>query len=69
MQKSLNAEKHLSYVGIGEDAGKERQFWPELFVFNVWVPTLMDIEGYMASMDSPAHHSFNVVIKDILPLA
>ena len=29
----------------------------------------MDIEGYMASMDSPAHHSFNVVIKDILPLA
>ena len=69
MQKSLNAEKHLSYVGIGEDAGKERQFWPELFVFNVRVSTLMDTEGRMASMHSLAHNSVDVVRRMFISLA
>ena len=36
----------------------KRHIRPELFVFNGGVSTLMDIEGCMASMDSPAHYTF-----------
>ena len=34
MQNRL-IETDLAYVGIGEHAGKERYFRPELFVFNL----------------------------------
>ena len=47
MQKSL-VEKDLTYGGIREDAAEERPFSPESFVFNVGLPTLMDMEGCMA---------------------
>ena len=50
-------EKDLTYGGIREDAAEERHFSPESFVFNVGLPTLMDMEGCMASPDYPAHNS------------
>ena len=34
---------------------------PEPFVFKVGLPTLMDMEGCMASMDYPAPHSVDVL--------
>ena len=51
MQNRL-IETDLAYVGIGEHAGKERYFRPELFVFNVEVPTLMD---FLLSHDTDCH--------------
>ena len=35
----------------------KRHIRPELFVFNGEVPTLMAMEGCMASVDSPAHYT------------
>ena len=70
MQNSVHG-KDLSYVGVGQDAGKKRHFTcrPKLFVFNVGVTTLMDMERCVASMDSPAHNSVDVLLSVFLPLA
>ena len=52
-----------------ESAVKERPFRPEGFGFKVGVPTLMDMEGCMASMKCPAHPSVDVFKNDVFPLA
>ena len=57
-------EKDRAYVGIRESAGKEGHFRPDTFVFKVAVPTLMDMEGCMASTGYPAHHSGDVFMND-----
>ena len=57
-------EKDLAYIGIREDVAKEGHFRPEPFVFKVGAPNPMDLEGYMASMGFPAHHSVDVFMND-----
>lgn len=68
MQNSL-INKDLDTVAIREDAGKERNFRHEKFVFNVGVPTLMDMERCMSSMDSPAQNSLGVLMNDVFFLS
>ena len=46
--------------GLCRDKGgcwQREKFRPELFVIIIGVPFLMDMEGCMASTDSPAHNS------------
>ena len=42
----------------------KRHLRPEPLDFNIGVPTLMNMEGCMASIDPPAHNSVDVYMKD-----
>ena len=55
----------MAYVGIRENTGKEGAFRSEPLVFKVGVPTLMDMERCMASMDYPAPRSVDVCMSDV----